>query len=222
MDTHPTLPQELWEVYGTLGPDDPPFTETTAYAPNSPYAASKAASDYLVRAYYQTYGLPTTTSNCSNNYGPFQHGEKFIPTVIRSCLTGQSIPVYGDGSIIRDWLYVEDHCRGVDAVIRHGRVGETYNIGGCNSWKNLDIVHYICTILAELTGNPAETFTRLIRFVPDRPGHDWRYAVDAAKIRCELGWSPMETFETGLRKTVQWYLYRACGQSQRAQKRIVH
>jgi len=197
------------EVYGTLGPDDPPFLETTPYAPNSPYAASKAAADHLVRAYSRTYGLPTTTSNCSNNYGPLQHGEKFIPTIIRACLAGQLIPVYGDGSNIRDWLYVEDHCSGLDTVIRRGRVGETYNIGGGNDWKNLDIVQRICVILAELTGKPTETFTRLIHFVPDRLGHDWRYAIDAAKIQRELGWSPQETFETGLCKTVQWYLHRA-------------
>jgi len=204
------------EVYGTLGPDDPPFLETTPYAPNSPYAASKAASDHLVRAYYRTYGLPTTTSNCSNNYGPLQHGEKFIPTIIRACLAGQPIPVYGDGSNIRDWLYVEDHCNGIDTVIRHGRVGETYNIGGGHDWKNLDIVQRICTILAELTGNPTDTFTRLLRFVPDRPGHDWRYAIDATKIQRELSWSSGETFETGLRKTVQWYLDRACAHGQSA------
>jgi dTDP-glucose 4,6-dehydratase len=194
------------EVYGTLGPEDPPFLETTPYAPNSPYAASKAASDHLVRAYYRTYGLPTTTSNCSNNYGPFQHEEKFIPSVIRACLTGQPISVYGDGSNIRDWLYVEDHCSGIDMVIRRGRVGETYNIGGCNDWKNLDIVYRICMILTELTGNSVDMFTRLLRFVPDRLGHDWRYAIDAMKIQRELSWSPRETFETGLRKTVQWYL----------------
>ena len=200
------------EVYGTLGPGDPPFRETTPYAPNSPYAASKAASDHLVRAYHRTYGLPTSTSNCSNNYGPFQHGEKLIPTIIRACLAGELIPIYGDGSNIRDWLYVEDHCRGIDTVLRRGRVGETYNIGGGNDWQNLDIVQCICTILAELTGNAVDTFTRLLRFVPDRPGHDWRYAIDATKIQRELCWYPQETFETGLRKTVQWYLHRACAQ----------
>lgn len=194
------------EVYGTLGPDDPPFRETTPYAPNSPYAASKAASDHLVRAYYHTYGLPTTTTNCSNNYGPFQHAEKFIPTVIRACLTQSPIPVYGDGTNIRDWLYVEDHCRALDQVIRHGRLGETYNIGGDNGWQNLAIVRTICALVAELTGQPVEMFTRLLSFVPDRPGHDWRYAIDATKIRHELGWTPAETFTTGLRKTVQWYL----------------
>lgn len=194
------------EVYGALGPGDPPFLETTPYAPNSPYAASKAASDHLVRAYFRTYGLPTTTSNCSNNYGPCQHGEKLIPTIIRACLAGKPIPVYGDGSNMRDWLYVEDHCRGLDMVIRHGRVGETYNIGGENDWPNIDIVRRICTVLAEMTGNPAETFTRLICFVPDRLGHDWRYAIDATKIQRELNWFPQETFDTGLRKTVQWYL----------------
>src|SRR5262249_48599676 len=151
------------------------------------------------RAYCQTYGLSTTTSNCSNNYGPLQHGEKFIPTVIRACLAGQPIPVYGDGSNIRDWLYVEDHCSGIDAVLRRGRVGETYNIGGCNDWKNLDIVYMICQVLAELTGVPEEKFSCLIRFVTDRPGHDWRYAIDATKLQRDLDWRPTETFATGIR-----------------------
>jgi dTDP-glucose 4,6-dehydratase len=194
------------EVYGTLGPHDPPWTETTPYAPNSPYAASKAAADHLVRAYAQTYHLPTTTTNCSNNYGPRQHPEKFIPTIIRSCLQGHPIPVYGDGSNIRDWLYVEDHCRGIETVMRHGQIGATYNIGGANGRPNLEVVHRICTCVAELTAMPAEYFTRLIRFVNDRPGHDWRYAVDATKITRELGWHPAESFETGLRKTTQWYV----------------
>jgi len=193
------------EVYGTLGPDDPPCLETTPYAPNSPYAASKAASDHLVRAYHHTYGLPTTTTNCSNNYGPLQHEEKFIPTIIRACLEGRPIPVYGDGSNIRDWLYVEDHCTGLDFVLRRGRVGETYNIGAWNTLKNLDIVHLICAVLATLTGQTADQFTRLIRLVADRPGHDWRYAINATKIQKELGWYPAETFETGIRKTVAWY-----------------
>jgi dTDP-glucose 4,6-dehydratase len=196
------------EVYGALGADDTPFRETTPYAPNSPYAASKAASDHLVRAYHRTYGLPTTTTNCSNNYGPFQHGEKFIPTIIRSCLAELPIPVYGDGSNMRDWLYVEDHCVAIDAVIRRGRVGETYNVGGDGERPNLAIVHLICSLLAELTDQPKEPFTRLIRFVPDRPGHDWRYALDTTKIQHELGWQPTESCETGLRKTVEWYMQR--------------
>jgi dTDP-glucose 4,6-dehydratase len=194
------------EVYGTLGPDDPPFYETTPYAPNSPYAASKAASDHLVRAYHQTYGLPATTSNCSNNYGPRQHPEKFIPTIIRTCLAGKPIPVYGDGSNIRDWLYVEDHCRGIEAILRRGHVGETYNIGGGSEQQNLHIVRRICALLAELTGQPEEALTRLICFVPDRPGHDWRYAIDTTKMRQDLGWSPLESFETGIRKTIAWYV----------------
>ncbi len=195
------------EVYGTLQRDDPPFTETTPYAPNSPYSASKAGSDHLVRAYFHTYGLPAVTTNCSNNYGPFQHGEKFIPTVIRSCLRHKPIPVYGDGSNIRDWLYVEDHCRGIDAVIRRGRSGETYNIGGCNEWANLDVAQLICQLLDErrLEHAPHE---RLITFVTDRPGHDWRYAIDAGKMDRELGWRPQETFQTGIAKTVDWYLRR--------------
>ena len=195
------------EVYGTLGQDDTPFTETTPYAPNSPYSASKAGSDHLVRAYFHTYGLPVVTTNCSNNYGPFQHGEKFIPTVIRACLLQQPIPVYGDGSNIRDWLYVEDHCRGIETVIRRGRLGETYNIGGWNEWANLQIVERICALLD--THHPAQApHRRLIRFVTDRPGHDWRYAIDAAKMQRELDWQPLETFETGLAKTVAWYLER--------------
>jgi dTDP-glucose 4,6-dehydratase len=193
------------EVYGTLGPDDPPCNETTPYAPNSPYATSKAARDHLVRAYHHTDGLPTT-ANCSNNYGPFQHAEKFIPTIIRSCLEGRPIPVYGDGSNIRDWLYVEDHSTGIDLVLRRGRVGETYNIGGQNRWKNLDIVHLLCAVLAELTGKTVDQFTRLICFVPDRPGHDWRYALEATKRQQELGWYPTGTFKTGIHKTVAWYL----------------
>jgi dTDP-glucose 4,6-dehydratase len=195
------------EVYGTLKRDDPPFTETTPYAPNSPYSASKAGSDHLVRAYFHTYGLPVVTTNCSNNYGPFQHGEKFIPTVIRSCLLQKPIPVYGDGSNIRDWLYVEDHCRGIDAVIRQGRLGETYNIGGCNEWANLNITRLICKLLDERRPEHAP-HERLITFVTDRPGHDWRYAIDASKMDRELGWRPLETFQTGIAKTVDWYLER--------------
>ncbi|HCB12182.1 MAG TPA: dTDP-glucose 4,6-dehydratase, partial [Gammaproteobacteria bacterium] len=193
------------EVYGTLQHDDPPFTETTSYAPNSPYSASKAGSDHLVRAYFHTYGLPVVTTNCSNNYGPFQHGEKFIPTVIRSCLLQKPIPVYGDGSNIRDWLYVEDHCRGIETVIRQGQPGETYNIGGCNEWANINITRLICQLLDERHPEHAP-HERLITFVTDRPGHDWRYAIDASKMDRELGWQPLETFQTGIAKTVDWYL----------------
>ncbi|MCU0807700.1 MAG: dTDP-glucose 4,6-dehydratase [Candidatus Contendobacter sp.] len=195
------------EVYGTLGRDNPPFTETTPYAPNSPYSASKAGSDHLARAYFHTYQLPVVTTNCSNNYGPFQHGEKFIPTVIRSCLRQQPIPVYGDGSNIRDWLYVEDHCRGIEAVIHQGRLGETYNIGGCNEWANINIVKKICALLDERCSEHAP-HERLISFVTDRLGHDWRYAIEARKMADELGWRPLETFETGIAKTVDWYLER--------------
>jgi len=193
------------EVYGTLDKTDPAFTEETPYAPNSPYSASKAGSDHLVRAYFHTYGLPVTTSNCSNNYGPCQHGEKFIPTVIRSCREQKNIPVYGDGSNIRDWLYVADHCSGIDAVIRRGALGETYNIGGINEWSNIDICRLICQLMDEFepAGAPHE---KLISFVKDRPGHDWRYAIDAAKINDVLDWKPAETFETGIRKTLEWYL----------------
>lgn len=194
------------EVYGTLGPDDPPFTETTPYAPNSPYSASKAASDHLVRAYQHTYQLPTTTTNCSNNYGPYQHQEKFIPTVIRSCLNEKPIPVYGDGSNVRDWLYVEDHCVGIWNVIEHGTLGETYNIGGSNTWSNIEIAKLLCRTLAAVTGEQEEKFLNLISFVTDRPGHDWRYAIDSRKIQDELGWHPDHEFEAGLRKTVEWYV----------------
>ncbi|HHW78720.1 MAG TPA: dTDP-glucose 4,6-dehydratase [Xanthomonadaceae bacterium] len=201
------------EVYGTLRRNDPPFTETTPYAPNSPYSASKAGSDHLVRAYFHTYGLPVITTNCSNNYGPWQHGEKFIPTVIRSCLRQQPIPVYGDGSNIRDWLYVEDHCRGIETVIRRGRLGGTYNIGGCNEWANLAIVKRICALLDERRPEHAP-HERLISFVTDRPGHDWRYAIDAGKMEAELGWRPRETFDTGIAKTVDWYLQRHAAHSQ--------
>lgn len=195
------------EVYGTLQRDDPPFTETTPYAPNSPYSASKAGSDHLVRAYFHTYGLPVVTTNCSNNYGPFQHGEKFIPTVIRSCLLQKPIPVYGDGSNIRDWLYVKDHCRGIETVIRRGQLGETYNIGGCNEWANIAICRLICQLLDQRRPHHAP-HERLITFVTDRPGHDWRYAIDAAKMDRDLDWRPQETFQSGLAKTVDWYLQR--------------
>jgi len=196
------------EVFGALGPDDPRFTETTPYAPNSPYSATKAASDHLVRAYHHTYGLPTITTNCSNNYGPYQHFEKFVPTIIKACLLGKPIPVYGDGSNIRDWLYVKDHCRGIDVALRRGRQGETYNIGGNNEWSNIEIAHLVCRLMNERypQGAPHE---RIISFVKDRPGHDWRYAIDTSRIRAELGWRPEETFETGIRKTIAWYLKRA-------------
>lgn len=193
------------EVYGSLGKTDPAFTETTAYTPNSPYSASKAASDHLVRAYVHTYGLPATTTNCSNNYGPYQHPEKFIPTVIRACLEGRNIPVYGDGSNIRDWLYVEDHCRGIDAVLRRGRLGETYNIGGNNEWSNLEIARLICRGMDQRFPERAP-HADLISFVADRPGHDWRYAVDTARIAEELDWQPRESFETGLARTLGWYV----------------
>jgi dTDP-glucose 4,6-dehydratase len=193
------------EVYGTLGPDDPAFSEATPYAPNSPYSASKAGSDHLVRAWHHTYGLPVVTTNCSNNYGPRQHAEKFIPTVIRCCLEGKPIPVYGDGSNIRDWLFVDDHCRGIEAVLRRGRLGETYNIGGINEWANSNIAQLICTLMDEFSPERAP-HARLISFVQDRPGHDWRYAIDTKKIAEELGWKPAETFDTGIRKTIGWYL----------------
>ncbi|MDX8405845.1 MAG: dTDP-glucose 4,6-dehydratase [Mariprofundus sp.] len=199
------------EVYGTLSKEDPAFTETTPYAPNSPYSASKAGSDHLARAYFHTYGMPVTTTNCSNNYGPYQHGEKFIPTVVRSCREGKSIPVYGDGSNIRDWLYVEDHCSGIDAVIRKGEPGEVYNIGGINEWANLNICKLICQLMDELNAGASHksqvtSYQSLITFVKDRAGHDWRYAIDASKMSDELDWKPAETFESGIRKTVQWYL----------------
>lgn len=193
------------EVYGSLGPGDAPFSESTPYAPNSPYSASKAASDHLVRAWYHTFKLPVVTTNCSNNYGPYQHAEKLIPTIIRSCLQGRDIPVYGDGSNIRDWLYVTDHCAAINAAIGRGRLGETYNIGGLNEWANIDIVRLICRALNERrpTGKPYES---LISFVEDRAGHDWRYAIDATKTATELGWRPAETFESGIAKTIDWYL----------------
>jgi dTDP-glucose 4,6-dehydratase len=220
------------EVYGTLAPDDPPFSETTPYAPNSPYAASKAGSDHLVRAYYHTYGLPVVTTNCSNNYGAYQFPEKLIPLVINNALQGKKLPIYGDGLQVRDWLYVEDHCRAITRVLENGRPGETYNIGGWNEMANIDIVKTICSLLDELaprtqhselnTQNSAlntqhselstqysainTQYSELITYVKDRPGHDRRYAIDASKIEQELGWKPQETFESGIRKTVQWYL----------------
>ncbi len=193
------------EVYGTLGPDDPPFSETTAYAPNSPYAASKAASDHLVRAYSHTYGLPVTISNCSNNYGPYQFPEKLIPLTILNAQAGKPLPVYGDGQQIRDWLYVEDHCEAIRLILRGGKPGETYNIGGGNQPANLTIVETICGLLDEL--HPAGASHReLIQFVTDRPGHDRRYAMDIRKARRELGWEPRHSLSDGLRLTVEWFL----------------
>lgn len=195
------------EVYGSLGPDDPAFRETTSYAPNSPYAASKAASDHLVRSYYHTYGLPVLTTNCSNNYGPYQFPEKLIPLIILNALEGKPLPVYGDGQNIRDWLFVEDHCDAICTVLDLGKLGETYNIGGSSERKNLEVVTTICDILDELQPKlPSGPRRNLISFVKDRPGHDRRYAIDATKIRCELHWEPKWRFESGIRKTVGWYL----------------
>lgn len=191
------------EVYGSLAPDVPAFTEEHAYSPNSPYSASKASSDHLVRAYHHTYGFPTLTTNCSNNYGPFQFPEKLIPLMIVNALAGKLLPVYGDGQQIRDWLYVKDHCKAILRVLEAGIQGETYNIGGWNEKPNLEIVHLICNLLNEF--HPGD-YHRLITYVTDRPGHDRRYAIDARKIERELDWKPLETFETGIRKTVQWYL----------------
>ena len=196
------------EVYGSLGPHDPAFAETTAYAPNSPYAASKASSDHLVRAYHHTYGLPTVTTNCSNNYGPLQFPEKLIPLMIRNALQSQPLPVYGDGKNVRDWLYVSDHCSGIRTALKKGRPGETYNIGGNSEKTNLDVVHTLCAILDSLRPAGAP-HAKLITFVKDRPGHDQRYAINASKIQTELGWQPVEQFETALRKTVEWYLDHA-------------
>ena len=195
------------EVYGSLERDDPAFAETHRYEPNSPYSASKAASDHLVRAYHHTYSLPVLTTNCSNNYGPYHFPEKLIPLVIHNALAGKPLPIYGDGQQIRDWLYVKDHCSAIRRVLEAGRVGETYNVGGWNEKANLEVVHTICAILDELKpradGKPYE---EQITYVQDRPGHDRRYAIDAGKIERELGWKPAETFETGIRKTVRWYL----------------
>jgi len=195
------------EVYGSLGPDDPPFCETTAYAPNSPYSASKAGADHLVRAYHHTYGLPTLTTNCSNNYGPYQFPEKLIPLVILNARAAKSLPVYGDGQNVRDWLFVEDHCAAVRRILAQGRAGETYNIGGGGEKRNIEIVEIICSILDECCPeDPSVPHRKLIAFVKDRPGHDRRYAVDARKVERELDWKPRESLESGLRKTVQWYL----------------
>jgi dTDP-glucose 4,6-dehydratase len=194
------------EVYGSLGPDDAAFSETTPYAPNSPYSASKAGSDHLVRAYHHTYGLPTLTTNCSNNYGPFQFPEKLIPLMIHNALSGKPLPVYGDGRNVRDWLYVGDHCAAIREVLARGRAGETYNIGGGAEMKNIDVVHTLCGLLDEARPRADAGYASLITYVTDRPGHDRRYAIDASKIRAELGWVPRESFASGLAKTVRWYL----------------
>ena len=195
------------EVYGSLSKDEPAFTETHRYEPNSPYSASKAASDHLVRAYHHTYGMPVLTTNCSNNYGPFHFPEKLIPLMIVNALAGKALPVYGDGQQIRDWLYVKDHCSAIRRVLEAGRVGEVYNVGGWNEKPNLDIVHTVCALLDELRGRPdGKRYAEQITYVTDRPGHDRRYAIDASKIERELGWKPAETFDTGIRKTVAWYL----------------
>ncbi len=208
------------EVYGTLEPSDPPFSEATAYTPNSPYSASKAASDHLVRAYHHTYGLEVTTSNCSNNYGPYHFPEKLIPLIITNILHDRPLPVYGDGKQVRDWLYVEDHARGIELVLKEGRIGENYNIGGHNEWHNIDIVRLVCKLMVEAFAcepglikkypsaqqAAAGNSTSLITYVADRPGHDRRYAIDAQKSRSELGYEPLESFESGIQKTVTWYL----------------
>jgi dTDP-glucose 4,6-dehydratase len=195
------------EVYGSLGPSDPAFTEQTPFAPNSPYAASKASSDHLVRAYHHTYGLPTLTSNCSNNYGPYQFPEKLIPLTILNAVQGKSIPVYGHGENVRDWLYVEDHCDAISTILCSGNPGETYNVGGSSEKTNIEVVQTICGSLDELLPDSAyRPHASLIKFVTDRPGHDRRYAIDASKLRRELGWLPRETFRSGIRKTIEWYL----------------
>jgi len=194
------------EVYGSLSPKDPAFKETNPYEPNSPYSASKAASDHLVRAYHHTYGMPMLTTNCSNNYGPYHFPEKLIPLVIHNALNGKPLPIYGNGSNVRDWLYVGDHCSAIRRVLEAGRVGETYNIGGWNEKTNLDVVHTLCDILDQQKPKATGSYRDQITFVTDRPGHDQRYAIDATKIERELGWKPSETFETGIQKTVAWYL----------------
>ena len=195
------------EVYGSLSTTDSAFTETKQYEPNSPYSASKAASDHLVRAYHHTYGLPVLTTNCSNNYGPCHFPEKLVPLVIHNALAGKPLPIYGDGQQVRDWLYVKDHASAIRRVLESGRVGETYNVGGWNEKTNLDVVHTLCAILDELSPRAdGKSYAEQITYVTDRPGHDRRYAIDASKINRELGWKPAETFETGIRKTVQWYL----------------
>jgi dTDP-glucose 4,6-dehydratase len=194
------------EVYGTLGPDDAPFTETTAYAPNSPYSASKAASDHLVRSYHHTYGFPTLTTNCSNNYGPYHFPEKLIPLIIANARAGKPLPIYGDGRQVRDWLYVGDHCAAIRRVLEAGRTGEVYNVGGWNEMANIEVVSLLCDMLDGLVPKAAGSYRDQITHVADRPGHDRRYAIDARKIERELGWKPAETFETGIGKTVRWYL----------------
>lgn len=195
------------EVYGSLGPDDPAFSETTPYAPNSPYSASKASSDHLVRAYHHTYGLPTLLTNCSNNYGPYHFPEKLIPLMCINILMGKALPVYGDGQNVRDWLFVEDHCRAIDAVLHQGKPGETYTVGGHSEVKNIDLVQLLCDLTDELASDlPVRPARQLITFVKDRPGHDRRYAIDTTKIQTELGWAPTVTLEEGLRQTVAWYL----------------
>ncbi len=193
------------EVYGSLASNDPRFTEKTPYQPRSPYSATKASSDHLVHAYHHTYGLPITLSNCSNNYGPYQHVEKFIPTVIRSCLNQQAIPIYGKGKNIRDWLYVDDHCRGIMAIIKQGIVGENYNIGGDNEWENIALARTICEQMDKLFQR-GKSHLSLLEFVTDRPGHDFRYAIDSSKIKNELDWKPQESFASGLKKTIEFYL----------------
>jgi dTDP-glucose 4,6-dehydratase len=197
------------EVYGSLAPADAAFTETHPYEPNSPYAASKAASDHLVRAWHHTYGLPVLTTNCSNNYGPFHFPEKLIPLMIVNALAGKPLPVYGDGMQVRDWLYVKDHCAAIREVLARGRIGETYNVGGWNEKPNIEIVQTVCRLLDEMQPDQAGSYARLITYVKDRPGHDRRYAIDARKLERELGWKPAETFESGIRKTVRWYLANA-------------
>jgi dTDP-glucose 4,6-dehydratase len=194
------------EVYGSLGPDDAPFTETTPYAPNSPYSASKAASDHLVRAYFHTYGMPVLTTNCSNNYGPYHFPEKLIPLIITNARAGKALPIYGDGQQVRDWLFVSDHCAAIRRVLADGRLGEVYNVGGWNEKANLEVVHTLCDILDQLDPKAQGSYREQITYVQDRPGHDRRYAIDARKLERELGWKPAETFESGIRKTVQWFL----------------
>jgi dTDP-glucose 4,6-dehydratase len=194
------------EVYGSLAPTDPAFTENHPYEPNSPYSASKAASDHLVRAWHHTYGLPVLTTNCSNNYGPYHFPEKLIPLMIVNALAGKPLPVYGDGQQVRDWLYVKDHASAIREVLARGRLGETYNVGGWNEKPNIEIVKTVCALLDEMKPDPAGSYSRLVTYVTDRPGHDRRYAIDARKLERELGWKPAETFGTGIRKTVRWYL----------------
>jgi dTDP-glucose 4,6-dehydratase len=197
------------EVYGSLDKNDPSFAESDTYEPNSPYSASKAAADHLVRAWHHTYGLPVLTTNCSNNYGPYHFPEKLIPLMIVNALAGKSLPVYGDGQQIRDWLYVKDHCTAIRQVLARGRVGQTYNVGGWNEKPNIEIVNTVCALLDEMRPDPKGSYSRLVTYVTDRPGHDRRYAIDARKLERELGWKPAETFESGIRKTVRWYLDNA-------------